>query len=637
MAALQAQPPPPSYVMLQAQELVSPPAALALVVRQTAEPSNLPQPQPATALLDSHDGAVLSGGPGTGKSTTLEILVPAAIGLGLFPVLISVEGYEAGGIAPLVRDAVERRLGYRLGPNSVSDILGADNVVLFVDGAGELQQEARESLLGDLQRIRRQHRQLRVVVTSRDPARLRALGLPSFVLQQLDAAQRRQIAQELLGANTDPLVRHIEARLGDVVTNPLLFVMALSLAKEGVYADTRAELFDRFTEGIAARGAGDQLTDIVMALIRAVSFQLRSDDTYVADPWTWRRLFAAGLAQLVERKLFAAHSISADEVLQRAHGGGLLRVIAGSGLVGLTHDLFCDFFAAEAVRTHQAELPDVLPESLEEAAVFLAERGSLTTAQARVVATSPVAAARCAAAEPPGAVLRDEEAKQLLALLAAHLGHHATSCLVGKHLRALQLDGGTYIFVLPNSEEGGAGEVRPEEAAEVAHRVVKAARGMSSLGAAVHVWLTELRMSLAERPKGLVLPIPAERDQLPAAVESAFAERKREVEALLADVCPGLTERVLRNLGMRGFHGMVGPTRRSPAPPAGGDIVEHPLTFTFNADDVSVRLGDAVDRNFVEEPATMSICEGWLSDPPATAARKDVSAALSNLLPGFGS
>jgi hypothetical protein len=232
IAALQAQPPHPSYVMLQAQEIASPPAALALVVRQTAELSSRPRPQPATELLDTQDGAVLSGGPGTGKSTTLELLVPAAIGLDLLPVLMSAEGYEAGGMVPLVRDAVERRLGYRLGPNAVSAILGAENVVLLVDGAGELQQEARESLLVDLQRIRREHRQLRVIATSRDPARLRALGLPSFVLQQLDGAQRRRIAEELLGVNSEPLVRNIEARLGDIVTNPLLFVMALSLAKE---------------------------------------------------------------------------------------------------------------------------------------------------------------------------------------------------------------------------------------------------------------------------------------------------------------------------------------------------------------------------------------------------------------------
>ena len=399
---LQAHPPHPSLVMLETRELGRQPSALTLVSRQSAEASTQSQPQPATELLNTEAGAMLSGGPGSGKNTTLELLIPEALDRGLFPVLISVEGYEAGGLWPLVRESVERGVGHRLGPTAVQDVLSGEGAALLIDGAGELPPEARESLLADMQRVQRDYRQLRIIATSRDPARLRALGLASFVLQRLDPAQRRQIAQELLGDSVEPVVREVEERLGDVVANPLLFVMALSLADTGVQADTRAELFVRFVEGLAARPGGDQLSDLVIALLRDACFQLRSSDVYSADTWMWRRLLAAGLTRLAEARMFTAETMSADEALQRAQTGGLLRVFPGSGLVGLIHDLFCDFFAAEAARAEQSELPDLLPESLEETAVFLAERGSLTASQARAIAGNPVAAARCAAAEPPG-------------------------------------------------------------------------------------------------------------------------------------------------------------------------------------------------------------------------------------------
>lgn len=334
--------------------------------------------------------------------------------------------------------------------------------------------------------------------------------------------------------------------------------------------------------------------------------------------------------------MFTAETLSADEALQRAQTGGLLRVLPGSGLVALTHDLFCDFFAAEAARAEQSELPDVLPESLEETAVFLAERGSLTASQARTIAGSPVATARCAAAEPPGSAWSDEEATQLLALLLGQLGAPAADRLGGVRLRILETDEGSYVFALRPDVSDAPSDLDGEQAADVAQRVVKVARAASSLKAAVAVWLAELRASLADRPEGSVTAIPSEREQLPKALEQAFTARKVEAEALVAQVCPGLTGRVMRVIGMRGFHAVVGPTTRSPAPPAGGDIVEHSLTFTFNAADVSVALADAVDRDFVEEPATRTSCENWLRDAPADAARKDVSAALADLLPGLG-
>jgi hypothetical protein len=631
---LQSEPPHPSLVMLEAQEMSLQPSALALVLRQTAEPVDQAVPVPASEVLSLANGAAISGGPGIGKSTTLELLLPEAIARGLCPVLVSVEGYEALGLWVLVRSALERRLTYRLSPTAVRSFFNAADSVLLLDGVGELHLESRESLLSDIQRLQRQHPHLRVIATSRDPSRVRPLGLTSFVLQRLDASRRRQIASQLVDADAEQLVKGIEESVGALAENPLLFVMALSLARSGVSVGGRGELFERFVEGLAGRPGGERVTDLVLALIRDACLSLRSRDLYVADAWNWRQLLAGGLARLAERRLFDAESVTADDALQRAHDGGLLRVLTGSGLVGLTHDLFCDFFAAEAVRLGQRNLPDDLPESMEEAAVFLAERDGLTRDQARAVASNPVAAARCATVKTEPAAYSEEDATELFSQLRDQLGQSVAERIGNARLRAEEIDSRHYVFLVRDEDASEESEV--DMAAETALRVLLLPEAPSSIGAAVAVWLAEIRAVFSARPEGTMTAIPREREQLPAALETAFTARRTDIEALLAEGCPGLTERVIRKLGMRGFHATVGPTTTFPMPAAGGEITEHPLRFTFNAPDVAARLSESVDESFIEEPATLTNCERWLHDPQSDAARNAVRDALKDLLPGFG-
>ncbi len=92
---------------------------------------------------------------------------------------------------------------------------------------------------------------------------------------------------------------------------------------------------------------------------------------------------------------------------------------------------------------------------------------------------------------------------------------------------------GTYVFALRPDASDVRRDLDGEQAAQVAQRVVKVARGASSLKAAVAVWLAELRASLADRPEGIVTAIPSEREQLPEALEQAFTAREVEAKALV--------------------------------------------------------------------------------------------------------
>jgi hypothetical protein len=634
--ALRGEPPHPSFVGLEAAPNPLKPEALALVVREHAVAPETTIPVPAVDVLHGAGGAILSGAPGSGKSTTLELLVPAAMDRGLCPVAVSAESFEAGSLRRLVRDALERRLGYQLAPRAVADCLNDEGAVLLVDGAGELEREVREGLLFELHQIRRSHAGLRTIVTSRDPARLRVLGLPSFVLQGLTPDLRRRVAAELLDQGQEHLVDEVESRLGDLVDSPLLFVMALSLAKTGVHARSRAELFERFVEGLSARRGGEAMSELVLALVRDTCFTLREADQYSADPWTWRRLIAAALVRLAEQRLFDADAISADDALELAQTAGLLRVVPGSDVISLTHDLFCDFFAAEAVRLGQRDLPDNIDEPLEELTVFLAERGALDANMTRRVAANPVAAARCASASPLAATLSESDVTGLLAQLTEHLGPSSQAGLANAHVRATELDGGVYVFALPPGALASGTTLDPQAAADTALLIARVPSGSSSLAAAVALWLAALRWALGDRDSGPLLPIPSRREDLPAALEEAFSLRRQEVEELCTDACPSLLERVQRSLNLRGFHAIVLPAQTYAIPIAGQEeLTMHPCVFSFNAADISVRLADQVDEDFIEDPRTQANCEDWLRAAPSEAARADLKNALARLLPGL--
>ena len=633
--AVRDDPPHASFVILQARRVSLQPDALAFVTREQAERADFPVPMSAVMVLEERRGAVVSGQAGAGKTTTLELLALAALDHDLVPVIVSVEGYEADALTRLIRGALERRLGSRLAPGATATLLRSGRAVVLLDGAGELNPEAREALIFDVQRLQQAHDGVRVIATSREARRLRALNLPGFVLQGLGPQQRRHIAAGLLGPSEDQLVASVEGRLGSLVDIPLLFVIALGLAKRGVDARNRVELFDGFVEGLEARPGGPAIPDIVTAALHDACFQLRLRDQYSADPWTWRRLLAAAIGALVQEGLFGASTTSADAALERATKGGLLRALPGSDFIALPHDLFCDFFAAESVRHGQQELPNVVGDSLEESAAFLAERNDMPLDRARRVVSNPVAAARCADALPIGAGADDADTAELYARMREHLGAGSRKALEGVHVRVAEHDDGTYVFVVPEGHSADA-PLDMDALARQAVRTVRIERGSSSLTAALALWLAELRHALGYNARGELLAIPERRDEFPDALVQAFTERRGHLQALCQDACPTLAVRVLRELDLRGFHAVVLPANTAPLPIGGGDeFTYHLMAFSYNADDIDVRLSDTVDGDFIEAPSSSIACEDWLRDAPFQAALKDLRNALDTLLPGF--
>jgi hypothetical protein len=633
--ALRADPPHPSFVLLQAEQLSLRPDALALVLQEQPDPGDRTT-VPAAHLLDEAHGALLSGAAGTGKTTTLQLLVPEGLNRELLPILASVETYAARALPRLVREALEERTGKRLAPGAARAVLAGSRTILLLDGAGELNDEARAALVTEVQTLRRANPELRLILTARNPARLRATGLPSYLLQGLDHERRRRVARELLDRDAELVTGGVEARLGDLVDSPLLFVMALSLAERGVQPTDRAGLFRGFLEGLQARPGGEALTDMVIAALRESCFSLRSEDRYAADRWTWRTMFTEALERLKERGLFDTANVAADNILSDGEGGGLLRSVPVSSLVALTHDLFCDFLAAEAIRLGQRSLPEQVDERFEEVAVFLSEQGALTHEMARAVCSDGIVAARSAAASPESNEAPPNEVAELFHCLLHYLGPDFRTRLEETTVRLVRGDDGTYIFLAADTAEADA--FNPDEGARSSPRVVFLRARPATLAAAVALWLAELREALSHsrRDVGTMLPIPTEREAMPAALAEAFQRRRDELHRLCNEVCPGIGDRVIREVNLRGLRAVVQPVVERSMPFGVRTTIRlHPMAYSYNTPDVDVRVADEVDDDFLPDPSTNSSVEDWLQHAPADAAAADLRRALQELLPGY--
>jgi len=280
-------------------------------------------------------------------------------------------------------------------------LLDRTDTVVFLDGAGELVPEQREAVIADMEHLREKHPHARLMLAAREAAPFGRSGLSGFVLQGLNERTRREIASTLAPGG-DQFVDDIEDRLGDVADNPLLFTMAVGLYARGTKASSRAELFDGFMQGLQRREEGVVLSAPTCAACEAAAFELRSEGRYSADRWWWLDQLSSSRAELIERGTLGSDAPAGEGLLGELEALGLLQSISDSGDLAMLHDLFCDWLASEAVRHGLRELPDTVPEQLEDATVFLAERGELNDAQLLAIAGNAITAARAADAFSDG-------------------------------------------------------------------------------------------------------------------------------------------------------------------------------------------------------------------------------------------
>jgi hypothetical protein len=107
---------------------------------------------------------------------------------------------ECATIAELIGVPLEHVIKRPLAPGTLRRLLTRADVLLLLDGAGELVPEQRSALLDDLIALRDRQVGARFVFAARDGAPFKRLALTEFALQGLDKAARRSIASRVAPA-----------------------------------------------------------------------------------------------------------------------------------------------------------------------------------------------------------------------------------------------------------------------------------------------------------------------------------------------------------------------------------------------------------------------------------------------------
>jgi hypothetical protein len=621
--ALSAQAPDPAWTLLDLLPAEHP-AVLTFVLERNAE-GEANVPLTAANLLERSDDLFLQGPAGAGKTTTLAQIRTEGLEKGELVIPVRVGSYVPGGLDELLRRTLERWSARPLAPGVVAQLLDRGALVLL-DGVGELVEEQRRAVIDDLQRLREQHPDARFIVAGRNAAPFARASLSRFEVQSLDADRRREIA-DALAQDGKTIVPEIEARIGEAAGNPLLFAMAVGLYARGARPSSRAELFEGFMTGLQERPEGSSLSDAGRGVVEAACLGLRSEGRFSAERWWWLETVANARRSLIENGTIAASAPSAQELLGELLGLGLCQTVSGTSEIGMLHDLFGDWLAAEAVRHGLGELPAMFGESLEEATVFLAEVGALDMERLRLVVGNPVAAARAADAQPESAVDVDF-ANELWMRLCEHLGDYLRTPLERLRLRVLDVDPPLVLLADEEAEDDTGVAEAPV--------VCLAITPSSSLSVAVDLWLGVLRLAFLGESSEIPPRQPESTGDLAALIEEVIRARAAEVDRLVDEVAPILGDRVRREIGPAGIRGWLLPPEPHPVRPGVAETIdEHMLESFPTADGVHIECVSGPDDVPEVEFMTRSIAESMVRTYASRQAATAVSDALETIMPRF--
>jgi hypothetical protein len=310
-------------------------------------------------------------------------------------------------------------------------------------------------------------------------------------------------------------------------------------------------------------------------------FDLRRSGRYGAEEWWWLDELTKSRDGQIARGSLGEDSPAAVPILDELLESGLLRRLGGGSELGLLHDLFCDWLAAEVIRKGHGSLPEPLPETLEEAITFLAERGALD-AEARLALTAnPIASAR-AADFLPAEEIDIERVAELWRGLAGSLGPEVAELYDDA---VVSVDAGGHFFRIVG--EGG------EAIACLAREPV------SALSAAVDLYLAALRVGFEDPPMRRPVVPAADQKDLAAQLTEANKERLETTRDLLAAVVPGLADRIVRQLGPQAIRGWLMPAEEFPGMPGTDPALtfkSHRLPYVLVDEDPSVVAVESEDE-----------------------------------------
>lgn len=504
--------------------------------------------------------ATLSGGTGSGKSTSARLLRAHGASSDAPIIVVHAEAYLAGRLDSLVADGISALIGRDLPTLTGSQALFDDTVTLVIDGVAEVPRSVRSSLSDELRPLSSGGHGARLLLVGRDSAALRSvLGLTvspdELTVARFDDESRAELASDVLeGSSLDPKVGLAKAdhALGDAAGNPMFLTMALQLLAEGIDFQDRAGLYSGVIEQMAARTAATDIS-IVTAVLGVAYAELLNEGRRYASGYEWHRRVTSAC------ELLNGVGVQSDaaSVLDAAESCGVVTRVGHTQVRVPVHDSFADYLAGFAHSEGIVDLPTVLAEGDAQRVLFAGEMGGVTTDSAsRTARDLPFATVQHSrnddrSSGPDSAV----EVAALLRSLAPGTSSHGV---------LIWTNGDRIIASLvPDASTGGVEEAEGRRAmGQWPTCIVEPPNG--PLAIAVRLWALFLDGVMSETAPWQPRPSLPDASAAAEAVAAHVEETVNAILKLIEETLPASVVPVLRDeLGPLGLRALVLPTRET--------------------------------------------------------------------------
>ena len=294
--------------------------------------------------------------PGTGKTTTLLQLAGSALARNtIIPLFFRLGDWAAGSLG-LLASVRERRAFRNVSKADIEALAERGRLLLLLDGWNEIDADAQRKLQIEIDEIRREFPDVRIILTTRRQMLDVPISGPRIEIDQLSEEQQMDVAQKGYGDVGAKVVDSAwrEKGLRELIARPLYLNSLLSLASGGTAPTTKEEVLRLFVERHErAADHAEALYAVIGSrhreVLTALAAQMTAGDATTLNDADARSIVSATMRDLHQRGQLTLQPEpnALLDVLTSHHI--LLR--AGNGAISFQHQQFQEWYASHDVYT----------------------------------------------------------------------------------------------------------------------------------------------------------------------------------------------------------------------------------------------------------------------------------------------
>jgi hypothetical protein len=294
--------------------------------------------------------------PGTGKTTTLLQLAGQVLAANsIVPLYFRLSEWSEASSSLLA--SLHERFAFKdISQGDVLRLAGRGRVLLLLDGWNELDPARRKNLRIELERIRHNCPNIRIVATTRRQMLDVPISGPRIAIQPLSEGQELAIARARFGAEGEKIVDDAWRTAGvrELIAIPLYLSVLLSVGSKGAIPTTKEEVLRLFVQqheqaSDHAEALQEKLFGCHSEILTVLASQLNATGATTMPEAEARRIVTTTVAQLREQGQIAGQPepLAILEVLTSHHT--LMRSGADRGTISFQHQQFQEWYASRSV------------------------------------------------------------------------------------------------------------------------------------------------------------------------------------------------------------------------------------------------------------------------------------------------